>query len=1091
MRLTTVILIATLMQVSAATFGQRITINQRKASFEQVLKSIRNQSGYDVIMDRNILKKAGQVNISVKDATIDEAMKSLLSGLPLKYTIDGKIIVIEEKSGTIIDNIIARFQAIDVRGKVVDSLGNGLAGATVSVKSGKGSTSTDAGGNFMLKNVDEGAVLVVSYLGYVTREVSVSKEFNYVQLQQSSSKLDEVQIQAYGVTSRRLSTGNISTVKAEDIEKQPVNNPLLALQGRVPGLEIVPLTGLAGGPVNLQIRGRNSLNFETSPLIVVDGMPIVNNIPGLGHPGFTGNLLSSLSFLSPSSIMSIEVLKDADATSIYGSRGANGVILITTKKGKIGETKLEVNAHSGWSNVPSRVKMLNTDQYLNLRKEAYANSGINIETLPYNSSRPLSDLKFWNQNRYTDWQEELIGSAARYTNFQATLAGGTSKTQYIIGGNFNRENTVFEDDNFNQKGGIHFSITGTTDNQKLKTTISGAYISNKNTLPGIDLTALSLSLAPNAPSLKTEDGELNWEKMPSGARSWDNPYAELAKKYEATIDNIIATADLSYEPFSSLEFKTTLGYNRTRGNSIRRYRVISASPPETKGATAAAAFNENNIINMNAEPQVSYKANIGEGKLNLLIGGSFQTTSAATELIDVGGFTHDALVENLELGLSPRVKNTSSQYKYSAMFGRINYNFDNKYLLNIAARRDGSSRFGPGQQFGNFASVGVAWIISEEKIFKSMPSFFSFGKIRASYGSSGNDGIGDYQYLERYSSVNATDPYLGVKGYQTTGIFNSNYHWETTRKFELGIETGFFEDRIFTSASFFKNRSDNQLIGQPLPSTVGPGIAFTNFPATVQIAGFESVVTTENIKSNLFNWTSAINFSTVKNKLVSFDNFEQSNYTTYLELGKPFYGQASVYESAGVDPLTGRLRFKDRFGNNTFEPDTTTKSIRTDAQFYGGFLNSFTYKGFSLNILFQFSKQVARNPLLNYFGSAGGGPLNVMEDFADRWQKPGDVSNIPKVNYLKSEEDWASFSLLEASDFAYVDASYIKLKNISFSYSFSERVSKKIKARNLKIYMQGQNLWTLTKYKGFDPETKSISSLPLLRTIVVGLQITF
>jgi len=313
MKLIIVLMTTCLLQVSAAGFAQKITYTKKGATLEQIFTEIRKQTGYNVAYSGAMIDKNTKMDVNFKATDLTDVLDVVIKSQDLTYSFDEKNISLKPKEKSYLETVIDRFQAIDVKGKVVDSLGNGIGGVTISVKGSKIGTNTAANGDFFLKNVDEEAVLVVSYLGYLTKEIKVSKEFNYVQLQGSTSRLDEVQVIAYGRTSQRLSTGNATVIKAADIEKQPITNPLYALQGRVPGLQITPVTGLPGGPVNLQIRGKNSLGFSSDPLIVVDGMPIMNNVPGLDHPGYSTNRnqdqLSALSFINPNDIESISVLK--------------------------------------------------------------------------------------------------------------------------------------------------------------------------------------------------------------------------------------------------------------------------------------------------------------------------------------------------------------------------------------------------------------------------------------------------------------------------------------------------------------------------------------------------------------------------------------------------------------------------------------------------------------------------------------------------------------------------------------------------------------------------------------------------------------
>lgn len=1080
--------------------GKPLTISIKNTSLAEVLRQISKKSGLYIYFQDADLAAYSSVSIDVKNKPVDVVLHELLDGRGLSWVeVDKNSIAIRRKE-------VVRFllsndtdSLITITGRVTNEKGGPVPGATVFVKGSKIGTTTNSNGDFILNGVRPNGSLVISSISFVTQEVAFKGKSSVgnIQLHDYVGELDETVIVAYGNTTRRLNTGNVVSIKAEEIEKQPVNNPLYALQGRVAGLIVTPTTGLAGGNVSLQIRGKNSIGQASNPLIVVDGLPLVNSITGLSTDYLS--TLSAISFINPNDIERIDVLKDADATSIYGSRGSNGVVLITTKKGKPGQTKIDINVQNGWAKVPKKIDLLNTQQYLTLSNEAWANSGVDfITTFPYGLPEIYKysiapSLTLWDQKRYTDWQKELIGKTANYFDAQGSISGGNSNISYIIGGNYHRETTVFPGKNADRKGGTHFSLTGSSDNRKFKATLTSSYQADYNTLPGIDFTNTAMTLGSNAPSIFMANGDLNWENTPTGDQSWDNPYYPLHKTYEAKLNNIITSADISYKILPTLVIKTQLGYNELRGNSFRKDYPFSGRNPTYIDIPANASFRTNGVKNLSIEPQLSYDNYFGKNKISVLIGASVQSTTTESQSILAEGFTDDAFLKNLSSATNYNLRNTSSQYKYGAFFGRFNYTFDNKYLLNITGRRDGSSRFGPGKQFGNFGSIGAAWIFTKEDFMKSALPFMTFGKLRFSYGSSGNDGIGDYQYMEKYTAINAQVPYQGARGYITSGLFNPYYAWEVTRKMEFGLETGFLNDRILLTASYFKNRSDNQLVAYPYPSQAGPGYATVNLPALIQNSGIELTLWTEVFKTNKFSWSTSINFTRNRNKLISFPNIENTGYAN-LEIGQPF-NQAQLYSFSGVDPTTGKYQFKDVNGKLTFNPEDDTRADRgkyvrvmSDPAYYGGISNTFSYYGLSLDLFFQFTKQKGINPLASFVFAPGY--TNMPVEYLSRWQKAGDVASIQKFDASFPSDLYQGINNIMQSDWKYVDASFIRLKNLSLSYSIPRFWKEKLKFKNMRIFIQGQNLWTITKYKGLDPETQSTTSLPPLRVVTVGIQIT-
>ncbi|RQO77775.1 SusC/RagA family TonB-linked outer membrane protein [Pedobacter sp. KBW01] len=1093
MRLTTVLLIVSLMQLSAASYSQLISINEKNVPLRSVLKEIRKQSGYDFVYDSQLLSTGVKTSISVKNATIEVALKDALSGLPLEYEISGNRVTIRKaKEKTVIADLTARFQAVDVRGKVVDEAGNGLAGATVSVKGGKGSVITGSGGEFLLKNINEDAVLTISYLGFVTREVKVGREELLIRLVVSNSKLDEVQVQAYGTTSRRVATGNISTVKADDIVKQPVNNPLLALQGRIPGMTIDQQSGVPGAALKIKVRGQNSLNYS-EPLYVVDGVPIDPNVQSVlgamplavDNNGFGRQAISAFSLINSADIASIDVLKDADATSIYGSRGANGVVLITTKRGEAGTTKVNFNLSHGASEVSRRLALLNTRQYLDMRYQAFRNNNLPVPTTPIFNNY---DLTAFDTTRYTDWQKELLGGVASLTNLQMSVTGGSKTVQYIINGGYQKETNPTVGDYGDQKGNLHVGLNGSSLDNKLKTQLNLSYLINNNTAPPTDFTAAAMTLAPNAPALRDSNGDINWQTLPNGNSAWTNPLAALNNLYTARNHNLISSGLVSYSFGYGIGAKISGGYNLTQGETFQG-TPFSAIAPERRpdGLRNALRFNST-ASSWVVEPQLTIERIIGPGKFSALLGGTLQENSNGSIKTDAEGFPDDQSLGNFAAATMFRSETSENLYKYSAVFARLNYNIGDRYIVNISGRRDGSSRFGPGNQFGNFGSVGAAWIFGDEKWIKENIGVLSFGKLRASYGSSGNDQIPDYKYMKLYSYTQ--ENYQDKKALSIDGLYDGYFHWEVTRKMELGLDLGLFNNRILINVAYYRNRSGNQLVEVALPSFVGTGTIRVNRDALVQNSGVEFSLSTVNIRTKNFTWTTSFNISANNNKLLRYPDLAGSVDDAVLDIGQPL-NRNIVYKYAGVDPQTGLYQFYDKNGNVTSSPvgEDAAYFVSTMPKYFGGLMNGFSYKGLSLEFLLQFSKRIGKNyitgPRPGGFngGLIGNQPITVL----DNWKKPGDQATIQKFSQNSSLNNLNS--IFQSSDAVYTDASYIRLKNVSVSYDLLTLLPKQRIFKSFRLVASGQNLFTITRYKGLDPETMSTVFMPPLRTLTAGLQI--
>ncbi|OQP59246.1 hypothetical protein A3860_37980 [Niastella vici] len=1111
MRLTTIIILAACLQSAANGVAQNtVTISGKEVSLEYVFNAIKKQTTYRFFFNTDMLQHTSKVSIEVKNAPIDQVMHLALKDQPLTFAIKGRTIFImkkeEEKSSG--QQLPPSGDPITVSGRVTDEQGEPLVGANVNIKGTNTGVTTDNQGRFTLNSVDPNAMLEISFVGHETQLLSVKgKSVFIVALGQKIGTLDETVVIAYGTTTKRFSTGNVSSVKAADIEKQPVLNPLLALQGRVPGLFITQANGLPGGAITVRIQGQNSIRSGNTPFYVIDGVPYTSQLLTTTGTGFSplgresfgpGNGSGNpLSYINPSDIESIDVLKDADATAIYGSRAANGAILITTKKGKAGQTKVNVDMQNGWGKVTRKLELLNSRQYLDMRYEAYKNDGIALSSLTPNNSN--YDLTLWDTTRYTDWQETLIGGTAKFATINASVSGGNANTQYLIGGAYQRQTSVFPGSFSDQKGSVHINFNSASSNQKFRLRFSGNYLVDKNQLPLTDLTERAIKLAPVAPPVYKEDGTLNWMPNSNGASSWANPLSFLYNIYENKTNNLVSNATLSYMILNGLEILTSLGYTNLQINEFNPSTLIAMAPENRPNGTRSAIYANSNINSWIVEPQANYKRTIGKGKLEALGGMTFQqNTSNGQQLLGIT-YNSDDVLRDIKSAATIRVNSTtSSVYKYNAIFGRINFNWQEKYILNLNARRDGSSRFGYQNKFHDFGSIGAAWIFTQENLFMKYPMGISFGKLRASYGTTGNDQIGDYQFMNLYSPISVGVPYQNSNALGVNGLTNPYYAWEETKKLQFGLDLGFLRDRILLSTNYSRNRSSNQLLFYALPNITGFGGIFENFPATVQNTSLEFSFNSTNVQGRTFTWNTSINITVPRNKLIAFNNIESSTYASGLSgviIGQPL-GVLKKYQSLGVDPATGTYQFGDGKGGATFRPDTSATIsqsvlINTLPKFYGGIQNTVSYKGFQLDFLFQFVKQIGANYLFNdipgrFSPSLGNQPASVL----NRWQKPGDINTYQRFNQNSNLGSSAS-NAKDGSDMVYKDASYIRLKNISLSWRVPEKWQQKVHLKNCRIYTQGQNLLTITKYKGLDPETQGVSSLPPLRVLTVGIQLSW
>jgi len=1083
MRLITILLFGVMMQVTAASVAQKITISERNADLRSIFKSIRAQSGYDFVFDMKLMETAKPVSLNVTEASLAETLKRCFANQAFTYTIEDKTVIIKEKS--FLDDVASYFQDIEVIGTVLDENGQPMPGVNVKVKGSNKSTTTGLSGRYYIRTDDKNPILVFSYVGYKTKEVVAEAKLD-VSMALDPAKLDEVMVIGYGTTTRRLSTGSQAGITAKDIENQPVTNVLSTLQGRLPGVSVVQSNGLPGAGITVQIRGANSLAKSNLPLFVIDGVPFLSTpintaTTGATLPSAEGST-SPMNSINPADIESIDILKDADATAIYGSRGANGVVLITTKKGKAGKTTFGANVSMGASRVTRFLKTLSTERYLEIRRQAFINDNI----LPTAANAP--DLTVWDQNLNTDFQKEFLGNTARTYDANVNLSGGDQRTNFYLSGTYHKEYNVFPGKQGYHRGAANFSLNHSSADQRFSLAFSTIYSGDKNNISGTDMASWAYSLPPNY-ALYKADGTLNW------STALNNPLGYLLQTNDNKTSNLLSSLTPKYTLAKGLDVKATFGYSKTDMEQMYIRPLSSMNPTPMYGAPAPTTGTVNSAYNFSTnyiiEPQLTYKRDIWKGSLDFLAGGTWQyRQSRQPYYISASGFVSDEFLTNISAASDRSISTASTDYKYTSVFARATYNVQNKYITNFTFPRDGSSRFGPNNRFGNFGSVAGAWVFSEERFLKDKFKWFSFGKLRGSYGVIGSDEIGNYQYYDSYRTN--TYVYNGSSGLVPSRIANNDYKWESTRKLELALELGFFEDRLSLTASTYRNRTSNQLLDFGISAQAGFSSYQANLPATIQNSGWEFSATSTNIRSKDLSWTSSFNITQNRNKLVSFPNIEKSPYYTRYVVGSPmsaFY----YYKYDGINPTTGLPQFADLNNsgalNSGFLPTGAGDRYYVGTgypKFFGGVNNSITYKKINLDFTFQFVKQKGRSLIASSFyppGFMSNTAANVTEEYLA-------LSSLEKLATTGYAAAYTAYSNYSFSDASVIDASFIRLKNVSLSYTLPTSWLSKIKAQNLRVYAQAQNLLTITNYKGIDPESQGLVTPPL-RTIVAGLQLSF
>jgi TonB-linked SusC/RagA family outer membrane protein len=711
MRLTIVLLTVAFVQVHAAGTAQSVTCSGKSLSLKQVFTMVKQQTGYVVFSNRNALEGAKPVSVSASNMPLHEFLALVLKDQPVDFMIKDKTIVLTRKSPALATpaGLLYMGEAPPlVSGSVRSADGHPLPGAAVRIKGSTLGTATDNEGHFNIAAA-AGQTLLVSYTGYQEREYKITGAGPVlVVLELQDSPLDEVQIIAYGTTTRRLNTGAVSKVTAAEIARQPVSNPILALQGRMSGVLITENSGVAGSDYNIVIQGQNSINAGKLPLYIIDGVPFGSKPVDQSSGSYlkvdnyvNGNGFSPLNSLSPNDIESIEVLKDADATAIYGSRAANGVILITTKKGKAGKTKLDLDLYSGFSQLARTLPMLDASQFLAMRRQAFAYDHLTPDAVN------APDLTVFNTGGNQDFQKALMGRTGHFTNVTAAVSGGNEYTRFIVSGNFRRETPVFDGPFSDQKMQVRFNIQHRSANDRFNMTASASYAYDNNQLPPLAIGDL-YNLPPNLPLYKGGDSLAFYT-------GYSNPASPLKSIYANKTNSLLSNLSLNYHLLPGLSFKTDLGYNRIEVNAVNATLRASQDPASPYAGAGSNVLNNNYNESYLVEPQLNYNTGIGRGKIQALAGGTWQFSRNVQPYFIMGTFTKDALYNDLASLIINSKQSGLTEAKYASLFGRLNYTLDDKYVMNISFRRDGSSRFSPGRRYGNFGSAGAAWIFSKEK----------------------------------------------------------------------------------------------------------------------------------------------------------------------------------------------------------------------------------------------------------------------------------------------------------------------------------------------------------------------------------------
>jgi TonB-dependent starch-binding outer membrane protein SusC len=1108
MKLSVLILMLGIMQVAASVHSQpvHVTFDRQEVKVGEALAAIEKSSDYKFFYRNDQVDLERTVRLGQNYDMLNELLETLFKNTDIGYRmVDNKLVILTQTMP----------QPQSIKGTVKTSNGGPLPGATILVKGTTKGTATDVNGSFLV-DAQKGDVLVFSAIGHQSVEVKVGDGPVNIILTAVASTLDEIQVIAYGTTSKRLNTGSVATIKSSAIASQPLTNPMLALQGQVAGVSITNSQPGLGSPVKPIIRGINSLTSGTDPLIIIDGVAI-NDAPGGlisgnttaytsgGTNAYSG--ISPLNGLNLNDIESMDILKDADATSIYGSRGTNGVILITTKSAKLGTTRFTIDVSTGL-NSPSYVsKKLNTADYLQLRKDAFAmgnataTSAINpITPTTYNAP----DLMLWKQDAYTNWNKMILGNRAPIYTLNASATGGTKYLNFYSSVGYSKIYDVLPNDPYQERITSLLKLNHTSANDRFKMGLNVKFGTEKQafTQTGTNSTVSTMYNVPNM-ELYKPDSTVNIVRGSATNGYTVNPVPLSLITSESKTKNIALATDLSYEIIKGLSAKFLFDYNLQMNELWYVYPGTALSAQDAY-TTVRNSYNTHlDFSSISYEPQLTYTTKILKGNLSALTGLQFLEKSDARSSVTISNPASDILLKSYASGASIGGGSNLFVNKFNSVYARANYNWDNKYIVNANFRRDGSSRFAPANRFGNFGSAGLAWLFSNEDWVKNAIPFLSFGKLRGSYGITGNNNIADFQYLSLLSS----SPYYAYSG---NGILipgnvpNDKVKWETTHKMDIGLNLGFFNDRILLNTTYFRTLSVDLLTSIPLASQSGWTSYAGNFAGEVENKGWEFELNTDNLgKNSAIRWSTAVNVTTSANKLVKYPNLDKSNDATSLQIGRAikssFYSMEMPFHLIKINPDNGVPVFVDynKDGMVSFSDASINAAWIGTAlpTIWGGITNKLSYKGFNLDLFVQFSKQTMAkwDYTLSFPPGSMMNPPEIVKD--NYWKQPGDVKPFPRL--YTGVTGIAAYTQPVYTYYFYSDAAlyrgfYWRLKNVQLSYNLPAAVLSKLKFVGATIYFRGENLCFYTREKLYkDPEASDGQRAPLLRTFTTGIQVTF
>ena len=961
-------------------------------------------------------------------------------------------------------------------GTVTDDKGMPLPGVSVVIKGTAKGVATDFDGNFSLNNVPKGAVLEFSSVGYKTLDIKATGASLKVKLPEATQDLDEVVVVGYGTQKKGDVTTAITSVKTKDLDQRPVTSAAQAIQGRAAGIQVVQPSGAPGAGLAVRIRGNTSISASNDPLYVVDGIPV-----------------QDISGIAPTDIENMQVLKDASSAAIYGSRAANGVVLITTKQGKRNEPKVSINTYVGMSDIAKKIPSLNTQQYYDLMADSGA--------VATSSLAGLTDK--------TDWYKEAFRTGVTQ-NTQLSVSNATENTKYYVSAGHTKEDGIIRS-SFFERYNVRLNLEAKMRKWlTFETNLSYADYESNGIISGLGANragvVLSVINTPQyAPIWSTKAGEEGWYYYDFKGANLSHPVENISRRADNLLKNnrFVGSGSAIVQLMDGLRYKSTFAIDRLSSKE-NRWTDPKLTAYGRRNYGEAADIRKNHTL-MTFDNILTFDKTFSKHNLSLLAGTSFTNAKMdGSEMYATHFLTSDIKTLNAANKIGQGSITNAEEWSMMSYLGRISYNYDSKYLLTANFRADGSSKLAPGKRWGYFPSVSVGWRLSQENFLKNV-EWLSELKLRGGWGQTGNQaGISDYGYLQRFS-ITRQNWWEAGKGdamvtLRPNSFSNPNLTWETTTQSNIGLDLSLFKNRISLAVDAYLKKTTDLLMDVPLPATSPVPSIYRN-EGEMTNKGLEFSVDSRNLTGDL-EWNTNFNISFNRNELTKLSLQKVYYYASTSEAtseqvvriteGQPL-GKFWGLVSEGVDPQTGDIKYKDLNGDGRISVSDKTYIGDPNPDFTFGLTNDFAYKNFTLSVFFQgsYGNDIYNASRIETEGMYDG--KNQSTAVLNRWRKPGDVTDIPRA--VKSTDN------IKASSRWVEDGSYLRLKTLTLAYNVPVDALERYGIRKIQPYFTAQNLWTLTNYKGFDPEVNEGLSGPTMgidwgtypqtKSFIFGLNIEF